>query len=109
MVIALFLLLGGAVLLVVLGLSVIRGRRRAEVTATGAPEQPCSVLHILRSEEELDDALRRAARFERGVAEAAGRRADRYEELIAPAPITEIRVGGRSLTQEATAEQARPA
>ena len=46
------------------------------------PVEPRSFVELLRSQEDLEDALRRAARFERRVAQITSERADRYEARI---------------------------
>lgn len=52
---------------------------------------PRSVVRVLQDDDELDDALRRAARFERYEAETRRRRAERYEAQISVAPVADLR------------------
>lgn len=63
------------------------GRRNSELAHRDAP----SHVHVLRNAEELQTALRRSAQSERRFAETLTMRADRYEALIQPAHITNIR------------------
>lgn len=60
-----------------------RRRRWRRKGVVPAPVQPHSAVRILR-DDELSEALRRAAEFERDAANVRRRRADRYEALIAP-------------------------
>jgi len=46
---------------------------------------PRQTFHVLRGEQELQSALLRAARTERGSAGTMARRADRYESMLATA------------------------
>lgn len=52
---------------------------------------PRSAIRVLEGDDELSDALRRAARFERDEADTRSRRADRYEAQISVRPITDLR------------------
>lgn len=72
----------GVLVLVVAGPAVRRARRAA---ARPRPE-PHSVVHLLAGEGELRDAIERACRFEREVAEMLEERAARYESLLADPP-----------------------
>jgi len=46
--------------------------------------EPRSMVEVLRSEQDLGDALHRAAMFERGVARVVNERVAHYESLLAP-------------------------
>jgi len=46
--------------------------------------EPRSMVEVLRSEQDLGDALHRAAIFERGVARVINERVAHYEALLAP-------------------------
>jgi len=46
--------------------------------------EPRSMVEVLRSEQDLGDALHRAAMFERGVARVINERVAHYEALLAP-------------------------
>lgn len=89
---------------------VVAWRRRAGSRPKVAPVVPSPRVRILKSREELEEAVRRAAAFERSSAEVLEQRAEHYEALLAgPASITEI---PRSPVQPPTAadgEQARSA
>ena len=75
-----------------------------------APHPPQrSNVHVLGSDEELRDALRRSAQAERAAIDRLRTRADRYEALIASAPITDIRSKREPLNNDVTDEQIQPA
>jgi len=46
--------------------------------------EPRSMVELLRNEQDLGDALHRAAMFERGVARVVNERVAHYEALLAP-------------------------
>ena len=88
--IVLLFVTSGVALLVAVALSVTCGhRRRARPVEEALPEAR-SLIHVLRNEEELQVAVRRATQFDRGIADMLRTRADRYERLIARAPVTEM-------------------
>jgi hypothetical protein len=60
-----------------------RQRRRAAQGSSARPE-PRSVVRLLTSDAELKEAVERASRFERAVAELLESRAARYESLLSP-------------------------
>ena len=82
-----------------------RRRRRSEESFGGHPAEPRSNVHVLTSEEELRDALKRSAQFERAVVDKVRDRADRYEALITPASITQIGVNREMLSKGPTTEE----
>jgi hypothetical protein len=67
---------------------VVRGCARVEEEPADGPRHP--YIHILRSPQELQHALSRAAEAERGIAEVVTARANRYEASLRPrrAPVT---------------------
>lgn len=71
-------------------LLVRRARHRAALAARIRPE-PQSVVHVLTSDRELREAIERASRFERGVAERLESRAAHYESLLGPSGAPELR------------------
>lgn len=52
--------------------------------------EPRSAVHVLVDQRELEDAVSRAARFEREVSDALRLRADHYESLIRPMSLAVI-------------------
>jgi len=78
----------GVLLVIALVWARARSRRRAQVSVT-RPE-PRSLFRILRTEEELGEALRRAASYELLAAEACRHRADRYEAMLRPLGCAEV-------------------
>lgn len=78
-----------AVVGVLLGAIGIHQRRKASGRTT-APEHRPSLVRVLTTDEELRDAVHRAASFERAVADRMRTRARRYEAMVAPEQITEI-------------------
>lgn len=82
----------------------MKSRTEVEIVPLRSP----SSVHILRGGEELRDALSRAAHTERGIADSVRARADRYEALVVPSPVTEIRPE-RRLATPATIDQSLPA
>jgi hypothetical protein len=101
------LLVGGCVLLGVIGLSLTRWRRRRKMDSGVEFLEPRSLVRVLRGEEDLKEAVWRAVQFERGAASVLMNRADRYEALIAPTPITDIRATRRSLAKDPNDDQVR--
>lgn len=78
---------GLVVLAVIVVLLAARSARRRAALARAARPQPSSVVHLLTDERELREAIARASRFEREVAELVEHRAARYESLLSrPAP-----------------------
>lgn len=65
-------------------------RHRAAAAGLVRPE-PQSVVHVLTTDSELREAVERATRFERGVAELLESRAARYESLLRASPTHELR------------------
>lgn len=55
-----------------------RHRRRSPVVSADQLEPP-SMFHLLHSDDEVQDALERAAGFERAAADVLRHRAERYE------------------------------
>lgn len=92
-------LLGG---LVLMGTHVRRAKR---IHVAPDRVEPRSLVHLIEGEAELRDAIRRAAQFDRDAAEAFNARADRYEAVVPPGPITNIR-GGRGPKAPGGADQA---
>lgn len=81
-------LLGSALVLAVAAVAVVRYRRR---NAPSIEEPaPRSLVRVLRSDEELREAVDRAVRFERVLADTLQTRTRRYEAMVRPAPITRI-------------------
>ena len=74
-------------LLAVLATTARRSRPRPQEEFARVPR---SAVKVLQNDDELDDALRQAARFEREVAETRRRRADRYEARISVDPIADL-------------------
>ena len=70
-------ILAGVICVVMGGLSL--WRRRLGVQSEPACIEPWSLVRVIESREELEDAVRRAAAFERGMAVVLERRADRLE------------------------------
>jgi hypothetical protein len=67
-----------------------RHHRRGHPSSEDIGPEPRSNVHLLKSEEELQDALRRSAEFDRVIVDKLKERANRYEAMIAPASITQI-------------------
>ena len=82
----------GALVLLAAGVVLYRvvARARASRNATARPE-PHSVVHLLVTDGELREAVERASRFERTLAEALEHRAARYESLLSPPQPADIR------------------
>ena len=55
-----------------------RSRRTHEITL-----RPCNSVHVLRDEQDLREALRRAAEFDQRTADALLSRSARYRSLLA--------------------------
>jgi hypothetical protein len=70
---------------------VIRRRPPHRLNSEVRHLEPHSNVHVLRNEEELQEALRRSARFDQSILDKHQARADRYKALMASAPVTEIR------------------
>jgi hypothetical protein len=102
--ILLFVLIGLAVFCaVVVGYS----RLRAAGAESASLTEPRSMVHVIGSEDELREALSRAAQIERDVADVALSRAAQYEEMLPSAPIADL-AAAREKAEEVTAES-RPA
>lgn len=86
---AIFLPIGLAVVGAVLGVVAVRLRRRGRGHAA-APVSASHLVRVLTTDEELRDAVRRAARFEQEAADRLRTRARRYEAMVADAKITEL-------------------
>jgi hypothetical protein len=84
-------LIGGAAAAVLVRLFVARVHRHLETAVELVPVQPRSVVHVLRTQDELEEAVRRAANFERRATDERRSRADRYEVMIARNAIVHIR------------------
>lgn len=82
----------GALVLLTAGVVLYRAaaRTRAARNATARPE-PHSVVHLLVTDGELREAVERASRFERTMAEALEHRAAHYESLLSPPRAADIR------------------
>lgn len=72
-------------------LLLVRSARRRAAAAARARPEPQSVVHVLTSDRELREAVERASRFERGVAEQLETRAARYESLLGAVGPPELR------------------
>lgn len=75
--------IGGCAILFGAG-HMVRRRGRLEEDEIESVHQPH--IRVLRTREELQEALARAAEAERGIAEVVTARADRYEASIRPRP-----------------------
>lgn len=75
---------GVGVLLCILAVFEVRVRRTRQAVVPVEIEQHHTSVRILRTEEELGDALRRAARSEQVAAEAYRHRVARYESMLRP-------------------------
>jgi hypothetical protein len=75
-------------LVAILATTAHRSRPRPQEALARVPRP---TVRVLQENDELDDALRRAARFEREEAETRRRRADRYEARISLEPIADLR------------------
>jgi hypothetical protein len=83
-------LICGAVAVVMVWFFLIRAHHHPETTVELVPVQPRSVVHVLRTQDELEQAVRRVANFERRANAGRQLRADRYDALITPSPIVHI-------------------
>jgi hypothetical protein len=61
-------------------------RRKLVREAVVVTVEPASLIRVLRTEEELEEALRRAASFERRAAETCRSRVSRDESVLEPRP-----------------------
>lgn len=77
---------GGIVVLLAIVAHRPRLRPKEELARVERP-----TVRVLQDDEELRDALRRAAQFERDEADTRRRRADRYESQISVTPIADLR------------------
>jgi len=80
-------LAAAASILIVIGLSMVlfRGRHSSEMAMRVVPLEYHAV-HVLRTEEELRDAVQRAASFDRRAAQILQTRSTRYRELMSVSP-----------------------
>ena len=85
---------------------VMKSRRKGGEGVDTVPMRSSSSVHILRSCDELRDAVSRAARTERGIADSMRARADRYEALVVSAPVADIQ-SERRLTAAPRVEQSQ--
>lgn len=82
----------GACVLLAAGVVLCRVIARTRSARGAAPRpEPHSVVHLLMGDGELREAVERASRFERSVAEALEHRAARYESLLSPPQAADIR------------------
>lgn len=88
-------LIGGALAGVMVWFFLVRVHRHLEIAVETVPVQPRPVVHVLRTQDELEAAVRRAADFERRATDERRSRADRYDAMIAPIAIARIEVGRR--------------
>ncbi len=65
--------------------------RRWRQDSAAPAEVPRSLVRVLHGDDELREALERAARFEHGVAASLRARASRYEAMLPAARVTDIR------------------
>ena len=86
-------LIGGALAGVMVWLVLARVHRHLETAVEMVAVQPRSVVHVLRTQDELEEAVRRAADFERRATDERRSRADRYDAMITPSAIARIGVG----------------
>jgi hypothetical protein len=83
--------IGGVMVAVLVRVFLARMHRHLEAAVELVPVQPRSVVHVLRTQEELEEAVRRAANFERRATDERRSRVDHYDALIAPNAIFHIR------------------
>lgn len=95
----------GGGLVAILATTAHRSRPRPQEALARVPRP---AVRVLQNDDELDDALRRAAQFERDEAETRRRRAERYEARISVAPIAELQRDRRSRVRPVS-EHARSA
>lgn len=95
-----FVLIGVAAFLTV---SVIISRHREARAASAPLTEPRSMMHVIETEDELREALSRAAQIERDIAEIALGRAAQYEEMLPSAPIHDL-AAARANTEKVEAE-----
>jgi hypothetical protein len=69
---------------------VTRHRRHGHPSSEPVGREPPSNVHLLKSDEELQEALRRSAEFDRAIVDKLRDRANRYQTMITPASITQI-------------------
>ena len=84
-------LICGAVAGVLVWLLFTRVHRHLETTVETAPAEPRSFVHVLKTQDELEQAVRRAANFERRATDESRSRVDHYNAMIAPIAISQIR------------------
>ena len=80
-----------AVAIVVARLWVVRDHRNFPSGIELARMEHRPFVHVLRTQDELEEAVRSARESERRGTDGVRSRTDRYEALIAPAAITQIR------------------
>ncbi len=98
--ILLFVLIGVAV---VLAVGFVASRHRAAAAEPAPLTEPRSMMHVIESDEELREALSRAAQSEREVAEIALGRAAEYEEMLPSARIADL-ASARGKTEKIRAD-----
>jgi len=90
------------------GVALVLRRWRLASRPKPEPVQPRSLVRILETREDFEEAVRRAAAYEHKAAMVLQQRADRYDALIADhASITDIRTAKPLTTTES--DEARPA
>jgi hypothetical protein len=68
--------------------------------------EPRSVVHVLRTHDELQEAVRRASEFERRATDGLRLRADRYDAMIDPIAIAQPAPGQEARLSEDHAQSA---
>lgn len=81
-------LIGAAVAVMAAGAVMLRRHRAAEPLLDDAA--PRSLVRVLRSEEELREAVDKAVRFERMLADSVETRTRRYQALLSAAPLRRL-------------------
>lgn len=84
-------LIGGAVVVSMVRLFIARVHRHLETPVELVPVQPRSFVHVLRTQDEMEEAVRRAATFERRATDESRSRVDHYDAMMAPNAISHIR------------------
>jgi len=92
-------LVGATVVITTIGVTMARLRRPAEIKVEVAHVEPRSCIQILRNDDQLRNAYRRSADFERRAAKTLLARADRYEAQIMTAPLAVIPMDDATSTQ----------
>ncbi len=84
-------LIAGTVAVVLVWLFFARVHRHLETAVELVSVQPRSFVHVLRTQDELEEAVRRAATFERRATDESRSRVDHYDAMMAPSAISHIR------------------